>query len=176
MIEMIVGTHEDRMKHVLVEAFDHICSFSAENSTAGEKWKTNSDYKINKKFIVPYICDYDARWPSSHVRTHWGYPKIEDVIKALCYLTGKNYDEQISLGDFCREFQIPWGTWKPMGHFKYFNDGRNPEYIGGFFKIKGYKKGTMHFEFLDENVWHKFNYEVAKIKGWQLPKERKKKN
>ena len=173
MIEMIVGTHEDRMKHVLVEAFDHICSFSAENSTAGEKWKTNSDYKINKKFIVPYICDYDARWASPYVKTYWDYTKIEDVIKALCYLTGKNYDEQISLSDFCREFKIPWGTWKPMGHFKYFNDGRNPEYIGGFFKIKGHKKGTMHFEFLDENVWHKFNYEVAKIKGWQLPKERK---
>lgn len=173
MIEMIVGTHEDRMKHVLVEAFDLICSFSAENSTAGEKWKTNSDYKINKKFIVPYICDYDARWASPHVKTHWDYSKIEDVIKALCYLTGKNYDEQISLGDFCREFKIPWGTWSPMGHFKYFNDGRNPEYVEGFFKIKGHKKGTMHFEFLDENVWHKFNYEVAKIKGWQLPKERK---
>ena len=29
----------------------------------------------------------------------------------------------------------------------------------------------MHFEFLDEDVWYKFNCEVAKQKGWALPKE-----
>lgn len=26
-------------------------------------------------------------------------------------------------------------------------------------ECKGFKKGTMHFEFLDEDVWFKFNYE-----------------
>ena len=30
---------------------------------------------------------------------------------------------------------------------------------------------TMHFEFLDEDVWYKFNYEVAKQRGWALPKK-----
>ena len=48
MVQMIIGTHAERMDKCLVEAFDLICSFSAENSTAGEKWKTNSDYMINK--------------------------------------------------------------------------------------------------------------------------------
>ena len=163
MVEMIVGTHAERMNRVLLEAFDKICSFSAENSTAGEKWKTNSDYKINKKFIVPYICDYDARWPSTHVDVKYnGYSEeIEDVIKALCCLTGKDYNEQIPLRQLCYDVKPEWGQWIDMPN--------------GFFRIRGYKKGTMHFEFLDENVWHKFNYEVAKIKGWQLPKERKNK-
>lgn len=176
MVQMIVGTQAERMDKCLVEAFDLICSFSAENSTAGEKWKTNSDYMINKKFIVPYICDYETRWSSiyTYVKTSCsGYAgKIEDIIKALCYLTGKNYDEQISLDAFCREFKPAWGAWLPMGHYKYFNDGRRPEYIGGFFRIKGHKKGTMHFEFLDDKVWEMFNRKVAKIKGWQLPKQR----
>ena len=176
MVQMIIGTHAERMDKCLVEAFDLICSFSAENSTAGEKWKTNSDYMINKRFIVPYICDYDTRWSSfcTYVKTSYsGYAgKIEDIIKALCYLTGKNYDEQISLDDFCREFEINWGSWIPMGHYKRFNDGRQPEYIAGFFRIKGHKKGTMHFEFLDEKVWEMFNRKVAEIKGWRLPKTR----
>ena len=35
-----------------------------------------------------------------------------------------------------------------------------------------HKKGTMHFEFLDENIWFKFNYEVSKLKGWELPKKK----
>jgi hypothetical protein len=29
----------------------------------------------------------------------------------------------------------------------------------------------MHFEFLDEDVWYKFNCEVAKQRGWALPKK-----
>lgn len=173
MLQLIVGTHSERMNRCLVEAFDLICSFSAENSTAGEKWKTNSDYMINKKFIVPYICDYDTRWSSlcTYVKTSYsGYAgNIEDIIKALCYLTGKNYNEQISLSGFCREFKPNWGSWMPMGHYKYYNDGRKPEYIDGFFRIKGHKKGTMHFEFLDEKVWEMFNRKVAEIKGWRLP-------
>ncbi len=166
MVEMIVGTHADRMQRVLIEAFDKICSFSAENSTAGEKWKTNSDYKINKRFIVPAICDYDTRFsslsPYVSIRYNGYGEEMEDIIKALCYLTGKDYNEQIPLRQFCRDTKPEWGQWIEMSN--------------GFFRIRGYKKGTMHFEFLDEDIWHKFNYEVAKVKGWQLPKERKKKN
>ena len=41
----------------------------------------------------------------------------------------------------------------------------------GFFKIRGYKKGTIHFEFVSEDVWMEFNRRVAKIKGWQLPQK-----
>jgi len=26
----------------------------------------------------------------------------------------------------------------------------------------------MHFEFIDENVWARFNQEVAKSKGWKI--------
>ncbi|WP_438823232.1 DUF4942 domain-containing protein, partial [Prevotella histicola] len=41
-----------------------------------------------------------------------------------------------------------------------------------YFRIKAFKKGTMHFEFLDENIWMKFNQEVAKLRGWVLPKRK----
>ena len=45
-----------------------------------------------------------------------------------------------------------------------------------FFKIRGYKKGTMHFEFVDEDVWANFNIAVAKYRGWsnQLMKQQDK--
>jgi hypothetical protein len=33
----------------------------------------------------------------------------------------------------------------------------------------------MHFEFQDEDTWYKFNQAVAKVKGWQLPKQHQKK-
>lgn len=170
MVEMIAGTHGNRMNQVLIEAFDLICSYSSENSTAGEKWKTNSDYMVNRKFIVPYLCDYNTRWPSSTV--HLSYSRnrdsIEDILRALSFMTGTDYDSIPSLYTFVNDIQcvggydsklkscMEWGQW----------------YEWGFFRIRGYKKGTMHFEFLDENVWMNFNIAVSKAKGWQLPKQR----
>jgi hypothetical protein len=37
----------------------------------------------------------------------------------------------------------------------------------GFFRVKGHKKGTLHVEFLDEDVWLKFNQRVAEVRGWK---------
>lgn len=174
MFSLIVATSDNRMRDTLVEAFDNICSFSAENSTAGEKWKTNSDYMVNRKFIVPYICDDGGKWKKEYVDLKSGYwsgngngDTITDIAKALCYLNGKRWEGHDSegkrdleyysgLSDFARETKMEWGQW----------------YDWGFFRIKGFKKGTMHFEFKDEAVWEYFNRAVAEIKGWQLPKQR----
>lgn len=157
MIEMIIGTHSSRMDKTLIEAFEHICSFSAENSSAGEKWKTNSDYVVNRKFIIPYITEsnfYGSK--NDHVKlTYRGMNRMDDVLKGLCFLTGKNYDDIKTLWTFVGNNHLEWGQW----------------YIWEpFFKVRGYKKGTMHFEFLDENIWMQFNRRVAEIKGWRLPK------
>lgn len=160
MLDMIVKTQGNRMNQSLVEAFDMICSFSAENSTAGETWKTNANYMVNRKFIVPYMCNYDSRWSSDHVGTLWGgyVNKIEDLITALNYISGVQSNENLS--SFLMENKIPWGKWAEWSYFR----------------IKGFKKGTMHFEFLDEKLWMDFNQRVAKIKGWALPKKAEKKS
>ena len=156
MLQMIVGTQEDRMNKVLVEAFENICSFSHLNSTAGETWKTNSNYKINKRFIHPWICSYDKRWPKNY--TYMGYSEnenISDIVKALCFITGTNHDDIPYLTTHLNDVRIPWGQWIEWG----------------FFRIRGYKKGTMHFEFLDQKVCDEFNLRVAAIKGWRLPQD-----
>lgn len=174
MLEIIVGTHGDRMQKVLEEAFEMIASFSAENSTAGEKWKTNSDYMINKRFIVPNMTDaygYSSKYTRPFVYLSYGRgEKIDDIIRALCFLMGRRYTEDMSMRRFFMENDIPWGEWATMGHYETRDDQK--VFIEGFFRIRGYKKGTMHFEFLDDEVWAKFNIEVAKGKGWQLPKMR----
>jgi hypothetical protein len=87
MLEIIVGTHGNRMNQVLVEAFENICSFAwKENCTGGEKWKTNSDYVINKRFIVPYICEFRDYFQNKNkvALSYRSYTsKIEDIQKAL---------------------------------------------------------------------------------------------
>jgi hypothetical protein len=160
MIELIIGTHAERMDSVLTEAFDKICSFSAENSTAGEKWKTNSNYKVNQKFIVPYMCSNDIRWPSARVNMSYSrYHELDDVIKALCYLKGIDYNTTTNIDQFVRNMEMEWGQW----------------YEWGFFEIRGYKKGTMHFKFVNTKLWEDFNRKVGEIKGWQLPRKTDKK-
>ncbi|MDR2286208.1 MAG: DUF4942 domain-containing protein [Prevotellaceae bacterium] len=156
MLEIIVGTHGNRMKQTLVEAFETICSFSwKENCTGGERWKTNSNYVVNRKFIIPYICRNETWLPSNRVELSYGdRPRdVDDIVKALCYITGMNYSNCTRLSDFLYNMKAEWGK----------------QYEWGFFRIRGYKKGTMHFEFVDEKIWEKFNRSVAEIKGWALP-------
>jgi hypothetical protein len=160
MLEIIVGTHGNRMNQILVDAFDTICGYSwKDNCTGGDRWKTNSDYVVNRKFIIPYICEYEHySFYNTHVcLRNYGYgghaQGVEDIVKALCYIVGMHYDNCTPLRTFLERMKCEWGQW----------------YEWGFFRIRGYKKGTMHFEFTDEKVWEMFNRRVAEIKGWALP-------
>ena len=160
VLNMVIQTTGQRMNKALEEAFDMICSFSAENSTAGEKWKTNANYMVNRKFIVPYMTSYDSRYNNTYVKLSYSGNeiKINDVVKALCYVNGVTYDEKQSLRNFIYDKGMRYGEW----------------YEWAFFRIKAFKKGTMHFEFLDENVWMRFNQVVASQRGWILPKKSRK--
>ena len=160
VLNMVIQTTGQRMNKALEESFDMICSFSADNSTAGEKWKTNANYMVNRKFIVPYMTSYDSRYNNTHVRLSYSgnEVKINDVVKALCYVNGVTYDEKQSLRNFIYDKGMRYGEWNEWS----------------FFRIKAFKKGTMHFEFLDENVWMRFNQVVASQRGWVLPKKSRK--
>jgi hypothetical protein len=161
MIQMIVGTHGSRMDKVIVEAFEAICQYSELNSSAGDKWKTNTNFLLNKKFIIPYICDYDKKYPilCKHTCVK-GESRLEDIVKGLCFLTGTKYEETTDLRSSVNRNNIPWGetfTWE-------------------FFICKGHKSGTMHFTFKDPDILFKFNKRYGEIKGWNLSNEKPKRS
>ena len=156
LIDMLIQTHGERMENVIIDAFDRICKYSDENVTwHGEKWKTNSAHMINRKFIVPYICTTRYCWKyDNKVGLEWGRAaEIDDIVKALCHLTGMNYDKECTLDSFVQRMNMEWGR----------------QYEWSFFRIRAYKKGTMHFTFQREEDWLKFNRTVAKIRGYELP-------
>ena len=194
MVQMIAGTHDQRMDRVIVEAFEKICSYSYENCTAGEGWRTNSDFTINKRFILPYMVEinYAGGIGINYRRAD----QMDDIVKALCYMTATDYDKQIRLEDW---FRSPYKI-KCDGRILtgYGNSSSNPEDYSitskvkalkekghdveiyeverafgawvewnDFFVVRGYKKGTLHVEFKDEDLWATFNQRVAKIKGWK---------
>jgi predicted RNA methylase len=158
MIRMIVGTHGSRMDKVLVEAFEKICSFSKDNSGAGEGWRTNTDFTINKKFILPYMTRIG--WSGELQLSYSSSDKMDDIVKALCFLTAINYDQVKRFDSFISDFNN--AVKHPMNKMQF-----GQWYEWSFFRFKGYKKGTMHFEFIDEDIWLRFNQKVAEIKGWK---------
>jgi hypothetical protein len=118
---------------------------------------------------------------------------VEDLVKALCYVTGENYENKLSLVDFFLHtyFVVDKdGNFVPGLYNRVFctddisEANARAEHIGGkvwgdvkqwgkwmdwgYFRIRAYKKGTIHFEFKDEKVWGTFNQRVAKIKGYPL--------
>ncbi|MCU7542965.1 DUF4942 domain-containing protein [Riemerella anatipestifer] len=153
MIEVIYGTKEHNFKRSLVEAIDKYTRHTKENRYSFEGWSTNSGHLLNRKFIVPNMCK--ARWcKNNHLRVDSsGYMEnFNDLLKVLCSLEGKNYDKIERLSAW-EEFER--GVWHNMEFFRY----------------KGFKKGTMHFEFKDKNVWERLNRAYANAKGNVLPEK-----
>lgn len=153
MLQIVAGTQEQRVDRAVEEAIDSLTKHTKENRYGVEGWITNSGYMLNRRFIRAYMAELS--WSNPHlvrVKTHGGQSdEIRDLIKALCFITGRPFEEvaQPERGD---------NTYEP-GEW----------YDWGFFRFRAYKKGTVHFEFLDEEVWAAVNARYARIKGQVLP-------
>ena len=155
MLQIVVGTQRSRMDQAILEVFDKLTRHTHENRYNVEGWKTNSHFLISRTFIMPYVCPVSKYSNGSNtIDLMWGNYRdlVDDMVKAMCFLTGTNYDETTPLRKFISNLNCEYGKW----------------YSWGFFEIKGFKKGTMHFKFNSEELWAKFNQRVAKLKGYPL--------
>lgn len=150
------------MDQALLEAFDKVTRHHAENQYGVEGWKTNSHYLMTRRFIMPGVCWQDQRWhrgpeielgSSAH-----GDGILDDLNRVLCHLAGRNYDDLPTLYARVRNAD---GKYPAAEYGRWFE--------WAFFRCKAFKKGTMHLEFLDEDLWARFNQRVAKLKGYPLP-------
>lgn len=161
MLEIVIGTTAQRMDKALIEVFDNITYYYHDNRYNVEGWKTNEQYLFGKKFIMPsLVCT--SSWYGKHMNIEYGNRQAEyisDLLKVICYFCGKNYDNYTPLIQYLSNSKMAHGT----------------QFEWAFFKCRGYKKGTMHFEFLDEQIWYILNQNVARIKGFGLPEKIKPK-
>lgn len=216
MLQFIHEGQAGRMDEVLVEVFDTLTKHYSDNRHFVEGWKTNSHYMINQKVIVPYMTTLRSGG-GMEIHYNGNGKKIDDLVKALCYVTGENYDNYSSLERWVSHVPIMDEDWyrnsediisRAKSSFKYYSEKwdtpqtwkdkwteetyveheinrairekRHYErrefgkwYDWGFFEVKGFKKGTMHFKFKDASVWEMFNRRVAEIKGYELPENLK---
>jgi 16S rRNA G966 N2-methylase RsmD len=196
MLEIIIATRGQTMDKAIEEAFDKITNHHFDNRYNVPGWKTNLHYLVGKKFILPNMCYQDQRWykGESKIQTSYGgyFYVVEDLNKALAFITGISYNSIGSLSDYIRypykvktKDSISFHT--DITHYngaldkkqKLNEQGIECEIINcqpiygewfewGYFKVKAFKKGSMHFEWLDDEIWGKFNQRVAKIKGFPL--------
>jgi hypothetical protein len=153
MLQIVAGTQEQRVDRAVEQAIDSLTMHTAENRYAVEGWVTNSGYMLNRRFIRPYMAELSWSGRGVNLKTYGSAAdEVSDLIKALCFLTGRNHAEvgQPAKPDDGTFWPGEWYDW-------------------GFFRFKAYKKGTVHFEFKDQEVWAAVNARYARIKGQVLP-------
>ena len=160
MLQIVAGTQEQRVDRAVEEAIDSLTRHTKENRYGVEGWVANSGYMLNKRFIRACMCERTWNSRGVNIKSYGSQSdEIRDLIKAICYLTGRNYDE-VAQPKKPGVDGIFWpGEW----------------YEWGFFRFRAYLKGTVHFEFLDEEVWAMVNARYARIKGQVLPENLTKK-
>lgn len=191
MLDIVIGTRSQQMDKAILEVFNRLTEHHHDNRYNVPGWKTNSHFLVNRKFILPGMCAIDKWHTGNKIQTNYGsyFYLIEDAVKALCYLTGDNFEKFGRLEDHIRySYKL-----KYQNKIEYFHDydrmmqekvrlqnegiqsevDHSEPFYGelfdwSFFQIRAYKKGTMHFEFKDADLWAKFNQRVAKLKGYPL--------
>ena len=159
MLQIVAGTQEQRIDRAVEEAIDELTRYTKENRYGVEGWVTNSGYMLNKRFIRPYLTELAYSNPGMvRLKTYGGqWDEIQDLIKALCFITGRPIEEMRTPERINANSYEPgmWHDW-------------------GFFLFRPYKKGTVHFEFKDQEVWAALNARYARIKGQVLPEQQRR--
>jgi len=158
-IEFIFLNKSNILENSIVEVFEELTKYDKENRYFPEGWKTNDNWKVNKKFILNWIWLSWDNWKRFWTRPSFNYfsnsGKLEDIDKVMCYISWKDYNQIYSINNCIRDMAdgLWTGVWKETD----------------FFKVKIYKKGSIHLEFKDEFLWKEFNVRACKLKNW-LPK------
>lgn len=201
MLDIIIGTSEQTMNKAICEAIDNFTRHTHENRYGVEGWVTNNGHLLNKKFIIGSILGNS--YSNKYFVDYYGiqYNRLKDLVKALCYVTGTNYDTIPELSDiFIYDDLISQNKellkeklgdeisnhsqqklikyLEELGvklefNRRYDSGGLkiNHWYDWGFFEIKFYKKGTAHIKFKNLTDWSELNRRYAKIKGMVLPEK-----
>jgi len=161
LVSMVLDNTGNILEVAVGQLFDKFTEFHYENRCHVEGWKTNSRYKVNRKIILPNWVEFgefgnEFRIDSLHRDMY------ADVDKVCCYLTGERYESTVLISDaleakFRELGRVGSGTFDNLCE-------------SHFFRIRFFKKGTIHLEFLDSRLHDEFNLRACAGKQW-LPAE-----
>ena len=149
---------EQIMLECVEAVFDRATDFHAKNKVWVEGWKTNKAWKVNKRIIMPWGVDYDARY------TYWSWRAVRrdfysDLDKVLCWLDGRSLENVTTVAEAMDT------------KFKRIREAREDyklQFESTYFRIRIFKKGTVHLDFKDKNLLDELNRQAARRKGWRI--------
>ncbi len=162
VIQMVGGKRDEIGKETVKAAFLILTQHYPGNRDS-KGWKTNDQYKVRQKVIMPR-WGHDGMWKVDD--------DIRDVDKAMCAVTGQSYDTIRPLWRAIDCARYP--------HYSEAEKYRNPDkphrYLSTFFEVERFSNGNIHLWFRYKDVWGDFNRAAAEIFGWQLPGKTDKNN
>lgn len=167
--ENVKGTLENifQQRHKLFEisvanVFDELTRYYRGNhfggggAVAGQAgWKSNDSYKVNKKLVFPYGCSFD--YGSFRLRWDGAVDIYSDLDRILCVLDGEDFSKCYTI------HRMLDAKFRSIG---YEPHGYDNTAESQYFRIRFFKKGTVHLVFKSEKLWEKFNITAAKGKAW----------
>jgi hypothetical protein len=156
-VQAIFENWSQIMEQVIIEVFDIFTRYYDENRFHVEWWKTNDKWKVNKKIILPNYITYEKTFDSFHLSYHRWSGDILDIDRCMAHIMWKDIKQIKTLEQTLRNmFNEKEMTWESE-----------------FFKIKIFKKGTLHIEFMDHFLWQEFNMRATSWKKWLPEREEK---
>jgi len=154
----LIDNYDDMLSNAVVEIFDWLTikhhwheDIHCKNVHYYSGWKTNSSYKINRRVIIPFYGESFRGWRGWSLNYQVAR-KLKDIDIIMNYFNGMS--EFVSIIDAIEEA---------------FKINQSSGILSTFFKIKVHKKGTLHLEFLDNDILSRFNRAAAKHKNWLPP-------
>lgn len=174
LFRFIMANISTIMDQSVVEVYDMFTRYFKGNTSHEEGWKTNGRFKCNRKVILPNAVEcgwkpqtygYDAYFSlSSHA--HYGGGRLDDIDKAMCWLTGRNFDSLVTGCRYGSGYRAPsTGNHSLAAAVTTIPVGDQGWHDSAFFRIRAFKKGTIHLEFKDEALWARFNLAVNEGKN-----------
>lgn len=155
LFDFLFLNREQVIKQCVLEVFDELTKYHKDNRQHYPGWKTNTAYAVKARFILPSIgsywregIDYDSE------------RKLDDIQKALCFLSGKKFDNIRSINQAYKVSQKAFGC-VPFGK----------KVKSEFFITKLYKKRSMHFLWKSEDLRVEFNTFVARERWGEIPEK-----
>lgn len=152
LLEILIQNSAQIFQNCIEESFDYLTMYYPDNRVHIEGWKTNERWKVGRKFILPDMLNSFRFGIHKDIISDLSYikrDKVRDLEKVLCNLIGKNISRVVTIDEVVKK-GVEFGKW---------NESE-------FFKFKIFKKGTIHFEFIDEKIWNEFNRKACEGKRW----------
>lgn len=152
VLELFLCNQGEIMEQCIVSVFDQCTRYHEKNIIHEEGWKTNKSSRLNKRIIFPYGVRLSF---SGRIDTNYESKDFyDDLDKACCFLVGKSFEKIKST--YCTlSDHLQTHPYDEVCHSE-------------FFKIRCYKKGTIHLDFLDLKILEDFNKIVASVRGKEI--------